>query len=222
MIGRRGRPIQLACFHSRRGVCLGIPAHGDSARRGRRRPPGAHGAAVAAARRLHCGTRAGVVPRNSLRALRALRSDRRGKNDHEARCARRPRCCVPRHRTNRPCRVPPAARVAWECAWEFLFRVPRAPPRRRCGAGRDAPAGRRGGQQPGPARASAPRGLTRRRCPNAARDSARSELCAVALAASTAGQSAQPTASPKRRGLSRTGFADTVSRAQNKRCDAAS
>jgi len=47
---------------------------------------------------------------------------------------------------------------------------------------------------------------------------ARSELCAGALAASTAGLSAQPTAAPKRRGLSRTGFAATGSRALDEPC----
>jgi hypothetical protein len=47
-------------------------------------------AAVAGARRLPCGARSCGAPRNSLRALRALRSNRRGESDVEARCARPP------------------------------------------------------------------------------------------------------------------------------------
>ena len=54
--------------------------------------------------------RPGVAPQNSLRALRPLRSNNRGEHDHEARCARRPRTCAPRRPTQRPHRVPPAAR----------------------------------------------------------------------------------------------------------------
>ena len=55
------------------------------AHRGRRCPLGAHAGAVGLAGRLHCDARARVVPQNSLRSLRSLRSDSRGKSDHEAR-----------------------------------------------------------------------------------------------------------------------------------------
>ena len=58
--------------------------------RGRRYPPGAHGGAVSASLRLHCGARPPVVPHNSLRSLRSLRSNTCGKSVHEARCARGP------------------------------------------------------------------------------------------------------------------------------------
>ena len=61
--------------------------------------------------RLRCGARPGVAPHNSLRSLRSLRSDRCGESVHEARCARRPQSCAPRRPTNRPCRVPPAAKT---------------------------------------------------------------------------------------------------------------
>ena len=44
--------------------------------------------AVAAARRLPCGTRSGGQPQNSLRSLRSLRSNSRGESDDDARCAR--------------------------------------------------------------------------------------------------------------------------------------
>ena len=47
--------------------------------------------------RLPCGARPGVASRNSLRSLRSLRSDNRDESDDEARCARRPLGCAPRH-----------------------------------------------------------------------------------------------------------------------------
>jgi hypothetical protein len=80
-----------------------------SAHRGRRHPAVAHGGAVCASLRLHCGARSEVAPQNSLRSLRSLHSDNCGGSVNEARCARRPRPCAPRRPTNRPRRVPPAA-----------------------------------------------------------------------------------------------------------------
>ncbi len=82
------------------------------ARRGGRYPVGAHAGVVGAARRLRCGAQPGVASRNSLRSLRSLRSNTRDESDMDARCARRPRACAPRHSRNRPHRVPPAAQRA--------------------------------------------------------------------------------------------------------------
>ncbi len=99
------------------------------ARRGKRDPAGAHGGAVWRwTRRLPSGVGSGITSasrncepcrnvrcrgrgasHNSLRALRALRSDRCDENVDAARCARRPCRYAPRHPTNRPRRVPPAA-----------------------------------------------------------------------------------------------------------------
>ncbi len=102
------------------------------ARRGRRRPVGAHAGAVGAARRLRCvpgpearsfarhnqssglvvsglSARPGVASHNSLRSLRSLRSNRCDELVYEARHARRPRACAPRRPRNRPHRAPPAA-----------------------------------------------------------------------------------------------------------------
>ena len=59
--------------------------------------------------RLPCGAPARVGPQNSLRALRALRSDSRGQNDNEVRCAHRPVRSAPRRPRNRPRRAAPAA-----------------------------------------------------------------------------------------------------------------
>src|SRR5512137_448496 len=43
-----------------------------------------------------CAARLAVAPRNSLRELRSLRSDRRGEMEEEARYARRPQDCAAR------------------------------------------------------------------------------------------------------------------------------
>ena len=111
-----------------------------SAHRGRRHPAGAHGGAVGALRRLRCGARPGVAPHNSLRSLRSLRSDRCGESVHEARCARRPQPCAPRRPTNRPCRVPSAAKSTWGGArWQTTAVSAKARPgrwQRACGAPR--------------------------------------------------------------------------------------
>jgi len=116
---------------------------GVQARRGRRHPLGAHGGAVSASLRLHCGARPGVASHNSLRSLRSLRSDKCAESDHEARYARRPRACAPRRPTNRPQRIPPAALNRW-----FVFdREQPMPPQRRGRAGRrSAPERRREAQ----------------------------------------------------------------------------
>ena len=66
--------------------------------------------AVCASLRLHCGARSEVVPRNSLRSLRSLHSNSRGKSVDDARCARRPRPSAPRRHRQRPHRVPHAAK----------------------------------------------------------------------------------------------------------------
>ncbi|WP_341889611.1 hypothetical protein, partial [Variovorax sp. YR752] len=71
--------------------------------RGRRCPLVAHSAAVGLAGRLHCDARAGVVPQNSLRDLRSLRSNNRGKSDHEARW----RAPTPALRFSSPPKSPP-------------------------------------------------------------------------------------------------------------------
>jgi hypothetical protein len=63
---------------------------------------GAHTVTVGALRQLHCGARSGVVPKNSLRSLRSLRSNSFGKHANEARCARRPLHCAPRRHISSP------------------------------------------------------------------------------------------------------------------------
>ena len=75
-----------------------------TARRGRRCPLEAHAGAVGLGGRLHCDARARVVPQNSLRSLRSLRSDIRGKSVHEARC----RAPTPALRFSSPQKSPPA------------------------------------------------------------------------------------------------------------------
>ncbi len=59
---------------------------------------------------LRCSARG--LPRDSLRALRALRSDTPRQVRHGARCARRPRSCAARRPGNRAGRAPLAARTA--------------------------------------------------------------------------------------------------------------
>ena len=139
------RPAALSAFGPKRTVAgrlvlwFSLPFCVDvGARRGKRDPAGAHGGAVWRwTRRLPCGVGSGITsasrncePRrnvrchgrgashNSLRALRALRSDRCDENVDEARCARRPCRCAPRRPTNRPRRVPPAAPLG---LWYSLF-----------------------------------------------------------------------------------------------------
>ena len=70
---------------------------------------GAHNAPVGAAHPLHCDALAGGAPQNSLRALRALRSNSCGEHVDEARCACLPRPCASRRRRDRPCGLAPGA-----------------------------------------------------------------------------------------------------------------
>ena len=103
-----------------------------AARRGGRCPAALAGGAVFAARRLRSGPgqRPGPSPgtnspqdclcpgsvhrpagarQNSLRSLRELRSNSCRESVHEARCARRPQPCAPRHPTSQRCGTPAAA-----------------------------------------------------------------------------------------------------------------
>ena len=87
-----------------------------SAHRAGRHPPGAHAAAVGPAVRLHCGSRAPGSCRITRYALaRCARTDAASQITKRA-DARRPWHCAPRRRTNRPCRVPPAA-SSWLGCW---------------------------------------------------------------------------------------------------------
>ena len=103
--------LSLGLLAGGSSCCGWVTSVARSARRGRRYPAGAHGGAVYASLRLRCGARPGVAPHNSLRSLRSLRSDRCGESVYKARCARRPQSSASRSPTNRPCRVPPAAKT---------------------------------------------------------------------------------------------------------------
>jgi hypothetical protein len=141
----------------------GRSLRGTSAHRGRRHPAGAHTGAVGSSSRLHCGTRAEVAPRNSLRSLRSLRSNRRGESVNEARW-RAPTSAL---RSSPPQKSPPPRTARREST--IVARVPCA---RRCigkGAG-GQPAARLCAAEKrracGRAR-SALRDPTRRVCPSA-------------------------------------------------------
>ena len=108
--------------------------------RGRRYPTGAHTVTVGALRQLHCGARSGVVPKNSLRSLRSLRSNSFGKHEDEARCARRPLHCAPRRHRDRPHQAPPAAKQGFGCA---TAGAPPLPLQSRVRSGHSAPLKRR-------------------------------------------------------------------------------
>jgi len=75
------------------------------ARRGGRYPVRAHAVAVGASRRLRCGARSRLAPRNSLHSLRSLRSNSLGGSDHEARL----RAPTPALRFSPPQKSPPPA-----------------------------------------------------------------------------------------------------------------
>ena len=156
------------------------------ARRGRRRPAGAHAVAVSAALRLHCDARPGVASHNSLRSLRSLRSDTCDESVDEARCARRPQACASRRHTNRPRRAPPAARHGW---WSSLG-TPPASPQRRVRAGCSAPLERREAQGSWP-RAQRESRSDSSQVSERRERSERSELCDGATRPSIAGQSAR-------------------------------
>ncbi len=160
-----------------------------SAHRGRRHPAGAHGGVVGAARRLRCGARPGVAPHNSLRSLRSLRSNRCGESVYEARCARRPQACAPRHPTNRPCRVPPAAKATGVGVRSEDHRCLRK------GAPGQAAARLRGAEERRPCGPRAQRASSSDSSHLSERSerSERSELCDGATRPSTAGQSVRST-----------------------------
>jgi hypothetical protein len=95
-------------------------------------------AAVGPSVRLHCGARAGVVPHNSLRAARCAQTDAASMSTKRASAqARRPRRCAALVAAQiAPAGCRPSRSRCWVCS-------PRPPPplpRRRCRAGRDAPA----------------------------------------------------------------------------------
>ena len=61
-----------------------------------REPKEGHPDGVGPLRGLLCGARTLALAQNSLRALRALRSDSCAKSDHEGACATAPKSCAPR------------------------------------------------------------------------------------------------------------------------------
>ncbi len=111
-------------------------ARAGFAHRGRRCPRGAHAVAVGAVRRLHCDARARVAPQNSLRDLRSLRSNSRGKSVHEAR-SRAPTLAL---RFSSPQKSPPAGSACREVHQRFaLCRRPPLVQQRHAWAGEGAP-----------------------------------------------------------------------------------
>ena len=153
--------------------------------------------AVGLAGRLHCDARTRVVPQNSLRDLRSLRSDSCGKSDHEARS----RAPTPALRFSSPQKSPPAGSACREITPAAVLR-----PNTTSGSAKARPGRRRrASEAPRSAGLVAARAarivfLTRRGCLNAARRE-RSEFGDGATRPSIAGESAQPTAAAKRRGL---------------------
>ena len=90
------------------GMTMTVLRRAATALKGRR-GKGASGQATACdlrrsahARRLPCDARARGLPQNSLRSLRSLRSNSRGKSDDEARCARGHKPCASRRLTRMP------------------------------------------------------------------------------------------------------------------------
>jgi hypothetical protein len=135
---------------------------------------GAHGGAVVAARRLHCGARPGVVSPNSLRSLRSLRSDRR----RQVRLRSALRAPTPVLRSSSPHKSPPANTACREIHGYALSRnattVVAKPRAGRCGRACEAP--RSAGLVA--ARASALRCLTSPRLFERSERSERSEFAA--------------------------------------------
>jgi len=120
---------------SARGPLLTF-AHAGFAHRGRRCPRGAHAVAVGAVRRLHCDARTRVVPQNSLRDLRSLRSNSRGKSVHEARWGA-PTLAL---RFSSPQKSPPAGSTCREVhPWFVSPRMPPLVQQRHARAGVGAP-----------------------------------------------------------------------------------
>jgi hypothetical protein len=115
--------------------CRGRTTVGVGARRGRRSAAGAHrrlGRALNAP--TTCGARGRGASPNSLRALRALRSDSGDENVDEVRCAHRPGRCAPRRAAKSP---PPgcACRDALKWREAVLTFGARAGQRCRCSGG---------------------------------------------------------------------------------------
>ena len=180
-----------------------MPGCAGSARRAKRYPVVSLTGAVVAARRLRCDARSGVASQNSLRALRALRSNNRDEHDHEARCARRPQACASRRPTQRPHRVPPGAQTS-------SLTSGRTPPRclqRPVRAGRGAPVQRRGAQGLRP-RAQRESSSNSARLSERSARKARSEFRDGPQGRAPQGsRRAAATAAPKRRGLPGRAFA---------------
>ncbi len=105
--------------------------------------------------------------------------------------------------TNRPCRVPPAARARLGCS----RRKPPCVAQGRTRAGRGAPVRAPRSARPMASARSAHRELTRRRCLSAANAVNAKRVGDGATSLSIAGQSAQPTVEPKRHGLPGPGLA---------------
>ena len=126
-------------------------------RRHSRAAGSASAAAVGPAGRLPCGARPRGLPHNSLRSLRSLRSDRCGKFEVEARCARWPRglrSSAPQRR----CAGHPAApswrrHIVRDVPGAALGRAAPCCPQGRGRAVSAATLRRRGAQWSGPARA---------------------------------------------------------------------
>ena len=178
-----------------------------SAHRAVRHPAGAHGAAVGPAARLHCGARPRVVPHHSLRAkpcglgaaLEQMRQVRRG--SARVRAPTLGLCSSSPHKSP----LPGTARR--EVGAVAVFdRTPRALLRRRCGAGRDAPVGRRETQR---ARPRAQRASTSCLAHLSERSAQRVASYAPGRAREHRRAVEKTTAPPKLRGLPRTGFAAT-------------
>ena len=155
----------------------------EAARRGRRYPAAAHAGAVYASLRLRCGARAGVASPNSLRALRALRSNSRDESDHEARCARRLKASASRRHRSHPRRAPPGALPRlWSSRRQRAFQ-------QRCvRAGCSAPVGRTAAEGSRP-RAQRELSSDSSQLFERSARSARSEFCDGAARLSSAGKS---------------------------------
>ena len=157
------------------------------ARRGRRCPLAAHAGAVGLAGRLHCDARARVVPQNSLRSLRSLRSDSRGKSVHEARW----RAPTPALRFSSPQKSPPADSACRDNPQRWpASRTPAAVQQRRTRAGGGAPLRRREAQGSWP-RAQRASSSDSSRLFERSERSERSEFGDGAMRPSIAGESAR-------------------------------
>jgi len=196
-----GGSLTAHCGSSREADFIACSAH-----RAGRHPPRAHAAAVGPSVRLHCGARAGVVPHNSLRAARCAQTD------------------AASMRTKRAARADPGAALlaAAEIApagcrlsrgrGRACFRpnTPSAATKTGLGRSRCACEAPRSAGPMASAR-SAPRALTSSRLFERSERSSRSELATRPWDRAPQGSRRQPTASAKRRGLPRHGFAALTS-----------